>query len=188
MMAPPHRTNRGDDKEDDEISLPASEDSVAGNDNKDLPLTHTTMTDIAADIKRSFSVAITDIKTELLRLTEQMAVSERAGKRRDRALTGLDDITSTHSQHLIEMNRQIEDLDNRGRRHNIRVRGIPESVTTDHIRPALSTIFNNLINRPEQSPIEYDRDSPQRHHLLSPELWPEGEHSPKSENSGADYL
>lgn len=115
------------------------------------------MTDIAADIKRSFTSAITDIKTELLRLSEQMAVSERAGRRRDRALSRLDDITTAHNQHLIDMNRHLEDLDNRGRRHNIRVRRIPESVSSDQIKPALTSIFNNLLNRPEHSPIEFDR-------------------------------
>lgn len=47
-------------------------------------------------------------------LTEQMAVTEREGKRSDIALLRLDDVTATHSQHLIDMKRQIEDLDNRG--------------------------------------------------------------------------
>lgn len=61
------------------------------------------------------------------------------------------------SQHLTDMNRQIEDLDNRGRNYNIRVRGIAEAVTTDQIKPALSSIFYSLIERPDESPIEYDR-------------------------------
>lgn len=143
--------------EDDEISLPASEDSSRGNNNNDPPLIYAVMTEITADIKNSFSAAITDIKTEPLRLSEQMAVNERAGKRRDRALLRLDNITATHSQHMIDMNRHIEDLDNRGRRHNIRVRGAPESVTPDKIRPPLSSIFKSLIERPEASPKEYDR-------------------------------
>lgn len=86
-----------------------------------------------------------------------MIVNEHAGKRRDRALIRLDDITTTHSLHLIDMNRQIEDLDNRGRRNSIRIRGVPESVTHDRIKPALTSTFNNLIERPEQSPINFDR-------------------------------
>lgn len=81
-----------------------------------------------------------------------MAVSERAGKRKDRALLRLDDITSAHSQHLIDTNRQLEDLDNRGRRHNIRVRSIPETILAEQIRPTLTSIFNGLLDRPEASP------------------------------------
>lgn len=156
-MAPAHKTAHEEDMEDDEISLPASEDSARGKVTVDHPLTFADMTEIAADIKNSLSAAITDLKTDLLRLTEQMAVNERAGTRRERALIRLDDITASHSQHMIEMNRQIEDLDNRGRRHNIRVRGVPESVTPEQIKPALSSIFNNLIERPEASPIEFNR-------------------------------
>ena len=156
-MAPNRRADVEDVMEDDEISLPASDDSSRGNMPSDRPLTYAMMTDIAADIKSSFTEAITDIKTELMRLSEQMAVTERAGKRRDRALIRLDDIVIDHSNHLIDMNRHLEDLDNRGRRHNIRVRGVPESVPPDQIRPTLTSIFNSLMDRPEASPIEFDR-------------------------------
>lgn len=81
------------------------------------------------------------------------------GKRKEenRALLRLDNISANHSQHLIDLNRQIEDLDNRGRRHNIRVRGVPESVTPEQVGPTLTAIFNSLIDRPEQSSIEFDR-------------------------------
>lgn len=84
----------------------------------------------------------------------------------EHALIRLDYITTTHSQHMIDMNRQIEDLDNRRRRHNIRVRGIPESITPEQIRPALSSIFNGLLDRPKASPIEYDR----AHRALRPRV------------------
>lgn len=88
-------------------------------------------------------------KTELLRLTEQMAVTERAGteragKRWDHALTRLDDITEVHSQQLIDTNRQIEDLDNRGNRNNIRVRGSPKlcsQTRSDQCFPPYSIVF-----------------------------------------------
>lgn len=90
--------------EDDEISLSASEDSNRGTAPPECPLTYSSIMEITTDIKSLFSAAITDIKTELLRLTEQLAVLERVGKRRDKALTRLDDIVSTHSQHLIEVN------------------------------------------------------------------------------------
>lgn len=155
-MAPTHRTAVEEDMEDDEISLPPSEDSTRSKMTGDLPLMYADMTEMTADIENSLSAAITDLKTDLLRLTEQMAVNERAGKWRDGALIRVD-ITASHSQHMMDMNRQIEDLDNRERRHNIRVRGVPESVTPEQIKPALSSIFNNLIERPEASPIEYDR-------------------------------
>lgn len=53
------------------------------------------------------------------------------------------------------MNRHLEDLDNRGRKNNIRVRGIPETVDTDQIVPALQKVFNSLLERAEDTEIEF---------------------------------
>lgn len=65
--------------------------------------------------------------------------------------------SQTHSAHLIEMNRQLEDLDNRGRRHNIRVRGIPESVEPGNIVSALQYVFNELLEHQTDTHIDFDR-------------------------------
>lgn len=163
-MAPSKKAPREHDDEDDDISLATSEEMVRHNIHHDSPLTYADMTEIAADIKNSFSTAITDLKADILMLTEQMSTNERAGRRRDRAIARIDTIIDSHSLHLITMNRQLEDLDNRGRRNNIRVRGVPESITTEQIRPALTSIFNNLTDRPAESPIEFDR----AHRALKP--------------------
>lgn len=86
------------------------------------------MTAIAADIKNTFSTAITDLIADLLVLTEKLATAEKAGKHRDKNIQRLVHTTDSHTNHLIETNRQIEDLVSRSRRNNIRVRGVPESV------------------------------------------------------------
>lgn len=38
-----------------------------------------------------------------------------------------------------------EDLENIGRRHNIRIRGFPETINKDQLKPAIQTIFNILL-------------------------------------------
>lgn len=121
----------------DNASLAASEDLVRDPSPPELPLTYAAMMDIAADIKKLFSAAITDLKADILMLTEQMAAGERAGRHREKAIKRLEEVSSTHSQRLIASNRHLEDLDNRGRRSNIRIRGIPETVTANQIKPAL---------------------------------------------------
>lgn len=103
------------------------------------------MTAIAADIKGTFAAAITDLKEREL------------GKHREKAIRRLEEDRLTHSGHLIAMNRQLEDLDNRRRPNNIRLRGILESVENENIRPVLTSIFSNLLDRPPESPIELDR-------------------------------
>lgn len=63
-------------------------------------------------------------------------------------------VISMHAQHLIDMHCHMEDLDNRGCRQNLRVRGIPESVEGLRLQPVVWAIFNILLDRPLDAPIE----------------------------------
>ena len=66
------------------------------------------------------------------------------------------------------MQAQVEDLDNRNRRQNIRIRGIPESITD--LMPAVSKIFQSLL--PEKSLSAYACD--RIHRALRPKPPPDG--------------
>ncbi|CAH2295801.1 Hypothetical predicted protein [Pelobates cultripes] len=51
-----------------------------------------------------------------------------------------------------------EDLDNRGRRNNIRVRGLPEAQGMgEDLHVILQTLFNRILQRPENTHIIIDR-------------------------------
>lgn len=76
-----------------------------------------------------------------------MASVEKAGKYRDKAIQRLEQITDCHAKHIIEMNRHLEDLDNRGRRNNLRVGGIPETITSKQIPQLFQKVFNNILER-----------------------------------------
>lgn len=54
------------------------------------------------------------------------------------------------------MQRQMEDIDNRGRKNNLRVR-VPESIEYDQIQQTVTAIFNNLLERPATERIEMER-------------------------------
>lgn len=128
-------------KEDfSEDSQSTYEEEVRGATMPDHPHTLAAMMKIAADIKCTFLSAITELKVDILSLSEKLEGVEKAGSRWDRATS-----YQPHLAHLIEMNRQLEDLDNRGRRHNIRVRGIPETVEQSSISSVLQSVFNNLL-------------------------------------------
>lgn len=65
--------------------------------------------------------------------------------------------STTESQvtaYLITMNKHLEDLDNRGRRQNIRVGGIPETINSDQIASAVQSAFNKLLDKPSDTPID----------------------------------
>lgn len=58
---------------------------------------------------------------------------------------------------LIELSLQVVDLENRNRRDNIRIRGLPDSVSQDDLIPTVTKIFNQYLNRAEDEPIKMDR-------------------------------
>ena len=58
---------------------------------------------------------------------------------------------------MRDMNRHMEDLDNRGRRQNLRVRGLPESVEGDLISQSVVGLFNSILDRPPQTDIDLVR-------------------------------
>lgn len=62
-----------------------------------------------------------------------------------------------HRSLIRDMQRHIEDLDNRGRRNNIRVRVIPEPEGNEDLQTTLQSIFNNLLGEPPTKHIEMDR-------------------------------
>lgn len=66
-------------------------------------------------------------------------------------------IVSQHLVRLTEINRHLEDLDNRGPRHNIRLQGLPVVVTADQQEMALLPIFNDILDRPLVTPIDMER-------------------------------
>ncbi|CAH2301108.1 Hypothetical predicted protein [Pelobates cultripes] len=53
----------------------------------------------------------------------------------------------------------MEDVDNRGRRNNLRVRGIPEGPdgTTENPIQILTTFFNHILARPPETAIQFDK-------------------------------
>lgn len=58
---------------------------------------------------------------------------------------------------IQDLQTQIDDLQNRHRRNNIRIRGVPETVTPAELMPTVKAIFNQLLDRPKDAEMEIDR-------------------------------
>uniref|UniRef100_A0A8C5QZU8 Uncharacterized protein n=1 Tax=Leptobrachium leishanense TaxID=445787 RepID=A0A8C5QZU8_9ANUR len=56
-----------------------------------------------------------------------------------------------------ELQRRVDDLDNRGRRHNIRVRGMAETEGLEDLRTTLSEAFCMVLGRSQSELIPMDR-------------------------------
>uniref|UniRef100_A0A8C5W7Z5 L1 transposable element RRM domain-containing protein n=1 Tax=Leptobrachium leishanense TaxID=445787 RepID=A0A8C5W7Z5_9ANUR len=66
-------------------------------------------------------------------------------------------LLETQASQMAFLYRWADDLDNRGRRNNIRIRGLPESEGTENLDLIIQTLFNELLQRPPDTPIQLDR-------------------------------
>ncbi|CAH2305918.1 Hypothetical predicted protein [Pelobates cultripes] len=79
-------------------------------------------------------------------------------------LIALSEITSSHSQDITYLHSKIaaleegiEDLNNRSRRNNIRVRGLPEIVTSYQIQATLTDLFKRILPEASAQDLMMDR-------------------------------
>lgn len=121
------------------------------------PLTILDLRSVAEDIKETLATAISELRLDLKSLNERVRVVEHVTEHQEIVLQSVSEDVDSHTRQLRDMQRHLEDLDNRGRRHNLRIRGLPESVEGDHISPAIISIFNSLLNRPAHTPVEMER-------------------------------
>lgn len=121
------------------------------------PLSMQDLRSVAEDIKATFFAAITDLRRDVQVMTVRLDDLEETTTRHDTSIQHLQTSSQAQSSQLRDIQRHMEDLDNRGRRHNIRVRGIPESVENAQITKATIAIFNDLLGRPPETPIEFER-------------------------------
>lgn len=83
---------------------------------------------VAADIKDTLSTAIAELRLDIHALNDRVSNTERVLEDHDLVLQRSTRKIDAHTLQLREVNRHMEDLDNRGRHHNLRVRGMPEEI------------------------------------------------------------
>lgn len=97
------------------------------------------------------------LRTDLHHLSAKVASIEEETYDTKMEISHIHDRLSTQASALREFQRHLEDLDNRGRRNNIRVRGLPEATQDEDLQVTLQAIFNNVLGRPENQRIKLDR-------------------------------
>lgn len=95
---------------------------------------------IATDIKDTLSAAIAELRVDIHTLTDRVLEVEKTTIKHDTVLRKVTRRIDTHTLQLRETQR-IEDLDNRGRRHNLRIQGVPESIDSEHLTPAVTELL-----------------------------------------------
>lgn len=112
---------------------------------------------IAEDIKDTLSAAIAELRLDFRALNERVLRVETVTERHDTAIHLVTDCIDSHTLQMRDMQRHLEELDNRGRRHNLRVRGLPEAFEGEQISQEVVSLFNGILHRPPQTPIQMER-------------------------------
>lgn len=58
---------------------------------------------------------------------------------------------------IAQLHLLIDDLENRNRRRNIRIRGLPEATRQADLKLTVTAIFNDFLERPTETPVAIDR-------------------------------
>lgn len=109
------------------------------------------------EVKSACRAEIQVIHTNLKHLSDRVEMAEEEIQETKLAVHRTQVQGADHHIMLRNMQRHLEDLDNRGRRNNIRVRGLPESEGPEDLHETLQLLFNNLLGDPPNKPIEMDR-------------------------------
>lgn len=91
----------------------------------------------ALDIKNTVTATIADLKTDIQVVTHRIDNVEQTTQTHVAAIRQVQTAYDTQLSQIFKIHRQVEHLDNRGRRHNIRVRGSLRAQTRElYSRPS----------------------------------------------------
>ncbi|CAH2223287.1 Hypothetical predicted protein [Pelobates cultripes] len=96
---------------------------------------------LTASLKSTVTALSTDIEAQYGRiqaLETQAQATQHQASAADTALT-------RQGNMLLSLRRQVEDLDNRSRRSNIWVRGVPEREGTENVEEMLTELFHQIL-------------------------------------------
>ncbi|CAH2327674.1 Hypothetical predicted protein [Pelobates cultripes] len=139
---------------------------MATSDRTEAPLTRTDMQDFLADFK--WSVA-EELERKLSPIMEAMADLTARTQATETKMEGVQESVHAHTEELQDLRDQLriledsnEDLNKRTRWHNIRVRGLPETVSTDLLPDTLTRVFQYLLPDATMTDLLMER----AHHAL----------------------
>lgn len=112
---------------------------------------------VFANIKDTLAAVILDLRRDIQAMHTRMEELEDTADQHSTDIQCLRQTSDSQDKQLRELHKHMEDLDNRSRRHNLRVRGIPETVEAGQLTQVTLSIFNDILGRPPEAPIEWER-------------------------------
>uniref|UniRef100_A0A8C5Q612 Uncharacterized protein n=1 Tax=Leptobrachium leishanense TaxID=445787 RepID=A0A8C5Q612_9ANUR len=124
---------------------------------RNLP-TKSDLKEANAELRSSIMAELQHVRHDIQGLTHRVDTLEQGSDSLRLAQEVSTSVLQLRSTQLRNIALHIADLDNRGRRNNLRLRGLPETETSaDQLTGMLLSIFNTLLDRPESSAIDFVR-------------------------------
>ncbi|CAH2221760.1 Hypothetical predicted protein [Pelobates cultripes] len=140
---------------------------------RDLTASAVTKSDLQAittAIQETLRTEIAGIRTELTSQAGRITAVEEASEALTARVAATDTAVAHQGEMLLSVRRHLEDVDNRGRRCNIRVRGVPETEGPEDAVAILTELFCSLLQPSPPTEIEFER----AHRALRPRTVEEG--------------
>uniref|UniRef100_A0A8C5Q4L2 Uncharacterized protein n=1 Tax=Leptobrachium leishanense TaxID=445787 RepID=A0A8C5Q4L2_9ANUR len=116
------------------------------------------LTAATTDLRASLLTELRALRTDISGLQTRLHKAEVTQEQQHTVLTAHSTTLDTQQSALQMMARHLEDVENRGRRNNIRIRGLPELETSHRdLHHALTGLFNLILNRDSEIEIEFER-------------------------------
>lgn len=108
-------------------------------------------------LEKSIKKEITAVRSDMSHLLVRVEETEQRQETQALAIKELQDtVTQLAFAHRTSLYK-LEDLENRNRRNNIRVRGLPEATRDTDLEPSIRGIFNTILGNPVAAPLRFDR-------------------------------
>lgn len=108
-----------------------------------------TKTDIEAMILRleeTHRRDIQEVRGEVSSLSERVTLGEMAVSSLEDRVSALEQAQDSHKDSAISLQLHLEEIEDRSRRNNLRLRGIPEAVGSDQLAETVKEIFRTALD------------------------------------------
>lgn len=99
---------------------------------------------------------IQEVREDLHTVTERVTSGETAVTALESRVQALERANDIHTREAQEMQLHLEEMEDRSRRNNLRLRGIPEATGPEDLQETVTAIFHRILETPPPS-LEIDR-------------------------------
>ncbi|CAH2322499.1 Hypothetical predicted protein [Pelobates cultripes] len=117
-------------------------------------VTKTDLQTLSDDLHTAIRLEVTALRSEITAPSGRFHIREETMQETTGRVGTTTTAVTRQGNLLLALRRQAEDLDNRGRRSNIRVRGLPEPQTEEDIETTLKALFRDILG---EDNVMFDR-------------------------------